>query len=72
MGPLARVSAGLALLDRAYGRPASFSTTDPSAFKRAIELSDAELIQIAAAGGINIDAKSLSDYPEVTPSQSPN
>jgi hypothetical protein len=60
-----RVSAGIALLDRGWGRPASFSTSDPADFKRATDMSDAELIKIARAGGIEIDvpreAKSPGD-----------
>src|SRR5262245_27647709 len=51
----ARVSAGIALLDRGYGKAPSFSTTDVSAFKRAVELSDDELAAIALSAGIKIE-----------------
>ena len=50
--PGARVSAATALLDRAYGRPAQFSTGDAAAFRKAIELSDNELAAIAARATI--------------------
>ena len=52
--------AGLALLDRAWGRPASFSTADANEFRRAIELSDAELIKIAAE-------RKLREAPKLVP-----
>jgi hypothetical protein len=41
--PGARVSAAIALLDRAYGKAPTFSTTDPGTFKRAIDMTDDEL-----------------------------
>ena len=44
----ARVSAATALLDRAYGRPAQFSTDDAAAFRKAVDMSDADLAAIAA------------------------
>jgi hypothetical protein len=53
--PAARISAGLGLLDRGYGRPPSFSTTDANVFRRAVELSDDELIAIAAQSGLKLD-----------------
>jgi hypothetical protein len=46
--PGARVSAASALLDRAYGRPAQFSTGDAAAFRQAVEMTDDELAAIAA------------------------
>src|SRR5262245_38728245 len=52
----ARVSAAGMLLDRGFGRAASFSTTDVGAFKRAVELSDDELAAIALSAGIRIEA----------------
>ncbi|MGB0055521.1 MAG: hypothetical protein WBQ20_01935 [Methyloceanibacter sp.] len=42
----ARVSAAIALLGRAYGEAPTFSTTDPTTFKRAVDLSDDELAAI--------------------------
>jgi hypothetical protein len=45
----------VSLVNRAYGRAPSFSTTDVGTFKRAVELSDEELIKIATSGGVVID-----------------
>ena len=45
--PGARVSAATALLDRAYGRPAQFSTSDAVSFRKAVDMSDDELAAIA-------------------------
>jgi hypothetical protein len=47
----ARVSASQAILDRGYGRPATFSTTDTTQFKRAIDMTDDELAAIIATPG---------------------
>ena len=44
----ARVSASQAILDRGYGRPATFSTGDTTQFKRAIDMTDDELAAIVA------------------------
>ena len=41
--PGARVSAAIALLDRAYGKAPTFSTSDTQAFKRAIDMTDERL-----------------------------
>lgn len=60
----ARVSAGLALLDRAYGRPPSFSTTDVGDFRKAVELSDDDLLRIAAAAGIKLEPAPVSHETE--------
>lgn len=46
--PSARVSAASALLDRGYGKPPQFSTSDAEAFRRATDMSDDELARIAA------------------------
>ena len=51
----ARVSAAGMLLDRAYGKAPSFSTTNVGDFRRAVELSDDELIRIAAEAGLKLD-----------------
>jgi hypothetical protein len=62
-----RVSAAALVLDRGFGKSPSFSTSDPADFKRATEMSDAELIAIARAGGIEVDVsretKSVGEYP---------
>ena len=46
--------ASTALLDRAYGRPASFSTTDPTTFKRAIDMTDDELAAIVGGAKLTV------------------
>ena len=52
--PGARVSAAVALLDRAYGKAPTFSTTDPGTFKRAIDMSDDELAAIASRATLHV------------------
>ena len=42
------------ILDRGYGRPATFSTTDTTQFKRAVDLSDDELAAIVAKARLTI------------------
>ena len=44
--PNARGAAANTLLDRAYGKAPTFSTTDPGTFKRAIDMTDDELAAI--------------------------
>jgi hypothetical protein len=44
----ARVSASQAILDRAYGKRPTFSTQDTTQFKRAIDMTDDELVAIIA------------------------
>jgi hypothetical protein len=44
----ARVSASQAILDRAYGKPPTFSTQDTTQLKRAIDMTDDELAAIVA------------------------
>jgi hypothetical protein len=46
--PGARVSAAIALLDRAYGKPPQFNTGDATSFRKAVDMSDDELAAIAA------------------------
>jgi len=46
----ARVAAANAILDRGYGKPPQFTTGDASAFKRATEMTDDELVAVIAAG----------------------
>ena len=50
----ARVSASQAILDRGYGRPATFSTTDTTQFKRAIDMTDDELAAIVAKARLTV------------------
>ena len=52
--PGARVSAAIALLDRAYGKAPTFSTSDTQAFKRAIDMTDDELAAIASGAHLTI------------------
>ena len=52
--PGARVSAAIALLDRAYGKPPQFNTNDAGSFKRAVEMSDDELAAIAARAKLTV------------------
>ncbi len=52
--PGARVSAAIALLDRAYGKTPTFSTTDTQAFKRAIDMTDDELAAIASRAKLTV------------------
>lgn len=53
----ARVSAASALLDRGYGKPPQFSTSDAEEFRRATDMSDDELARIAAGSGDGTPAK---------------
>src|SRR5262245_26114706 len=53
----ARVSAAGMLLDRGFGKAPGFSTGDANEFKRAVELSDDDLIRIALAAGIKIEPR---------------
>ena len=50
----ARVSASQAILDRGYGRPASFSTDDSQSLKRAIDMTDDELSAIVAKAKLTV------------------
>ena len=52
--PAARVSAAIALLDRAYGKVPSFGTSDTQAFKRAIDMTDDELAAIVAGAKLTL------------------
>ena len=52
--PGARVSAAVALLDRAYGKAPTFSTSDTQAFKRAIDMTDDEVVAIAARAKLTV------------------
>ena len=46
--------ASQAILDRGYGRPATFSTTDTTQFKRAIDMTDDELAAIVAKARLTV------------------
>ena len=52
--PNARVAAANALLDRAYGKAPTFSTSDTQAFKRAIDMTDDELAAIVGRAKLTI------------------
>jgi hypothetical protein len=59
----ARVSAAGMLLDRAFGKAPSFSTSDVNDFRHATELSDEEVIRIATAGGVQIEPMAAPKAP---------
>ena len=50
----ARVSASQAILYRAYGKAPTFSTTDTTQFKRAIDMTDDELAAIVAKAKLTV------------------
>ena len=50
----ARVAAANTLLDRAYGKAPTFSTTDPGTFKRAIDMTDDELAAIVGRAKLTL------------------
>ncbi len=52
--PNARVAAANTLLDRAYGKAPTFSTSDTQAFKRAIDMTDDELAAIASRATLTV------------------
>lgn len=52
--PGARVSAATALLDRAYGRPAQFSTGDAAVFRKAVDMTDDELAAIIGRAKLTV------------------
>ena len=52
--PNARVAAANTLLDRAYGKAPTFSTSDTQAFKRAIDMTDDELAAIVAGAKLKV------------------
>ena len=53
-GTGARVSAAIALLDRAYGKPPQFNTGDAQAFRQAVDLTDDELAAIASRAKLTV------------------
>ena len=61
------MSAGIALMDRAYGKAPAFSTTNVGEFRKAIELSDDELIRIAAEAGLKLDPPAPSTVAQTAP-----
>ena len=52
--PGARVSAAIALLDRAYGKPPQFNTSDATSFRKAVDMSDDELAAIVARAKLTV------------------
>ena len=48
--PAARVSAYGQVLDRGYGKPPQFSTSDADQFRKAVDMTDDELASIAGRG----------------------
>lgn len=60
----ARVSAASAILDRGYGKPPQFTTGDAAAFRRATEMTDDELANIASRGGKG--TPEAEEHPPVT------
>ena len=52
--PNSRVAAANTLLDRAYGKAPTFSTSDTQVFKRAIDMSDDELAAIVAGAKLTL------------------
>ena len=52
--PNARVAAANTLLDRAYGKAPTFSTSDTQVFKRAIDMTDDELAAIVAGAKLTV------------------
>ena len=52
--PNARVAAANTLLDRAYGKAPTFSTSDTQVFKRAIDMTDDELAAIAGRAKLTL------------------
>ena len=52
--PAARVSASQAILDRAYGKAPTLSTSDPTVMRRAIDMTDDELATIASRATLHV------------------
>lgn len=48
--PSVRVAAAERILDRAYGKPAQFSTSQAQEFRKAVDMTDDELAATVAAG----------------------
>ena len=53
-GRSAQVAASQAILDRAYGKAPTFSSTDTTQFKRAIDMTDDELAAIASGAKLTV------------------
>lgn len=60
----ARVAASNAIIDRGYGKPPQFTTGDATAFRRATEMTDDELANIAGRGSEG--APEAEAHPQVT------
>ena len=52
--PNARVAAANTLLDRAYGKAPTFSTSDTQTFKRAVDMTDDELATIVSRAKLTL------------------
>jgi len=61
----ARAMAADRILDRAYGKPPQFTTTDVGQFRRACEMTDDELARIASGGEVADPAEPLLDPTKV-------
>ena len=61
----AQVASANALLDRGYGKPPQFSTSDADQFRKAVEMTDDELASAISAIGTRIRA--AKGTPEETP-----
>jgi len=48
----AQVSASQAILDRAYGKAPTFSTSDAAQFRKAVDMTDDQLAEIAARANV--------------------
>lgn len=53
----ARVSAATAILDRGYGKPPQLNTSNVDDFRRATDMTDDELLDIASRGRVDRPAK---------------
>ncbi len=53
-GRSANAENGTPIGNRGYGRPATFSTTDTTQFKRAIDMTDDELAAIVAKARLTV------------------
>ena len=63
----ARAMAAERILERGYGKPAAFSTASVGDFRRAVDLSDDELIRIAAEAGLKLDPPKPSTVAQPAP-----
>ena len=52
--PRCHATAAIALLDRAYGKPPQFNTSDATSFRKAVDMSDDELAAIVAKAKLTV------------------